>query len=344
MLAPVIRRIAPLARTAAIIVAALALVSISLVPSYAATTTPTLCQSIAIPDYITPSPTWDGGASPPVNIVVANVDSGPGTTQESNYVTAIDQAQAAGITVLGYVWTDYGSEPTATVEAEVNTWQSVYGVTSIFFDGAATSASEEGYYQTISDYVHVNSGALVMLNPGGIPAEGYLNFADIINIFEGDPTSYDSYTPPSWVADYAPSRFSNIIYDAQGEATMAAVLSRSQGLGAGYVYITDGSLPNPYSALPSYWSDETALINQVCAPAATPSPTPTATPTPVPTATPTPTTAPTPTPSPTARPTSTPTATPTPTPRSTPTPKPTPAARPTPSPTATPTPRHTHHH
>jgi hypothetical protein len=120
MLAPVIRRIAPLARTAAIIVAALALVSISLVPSYAATTTPTLCQSIAIPDYITPSPTWDGGASPPVNIVVANVDSGPGTTQESNYVTAIDQAQAAGITVLGYVWTDYGSEPTATVEAEVN--------------------------------------------------------------------------------------------------------------------------------------------------------------------------------------------------------------------------------
>ena len=33
---------------------------------------------------------------------------------------------------------------------EVNAWKSFYGVTSIFFDGAAVSKGEESYYQTIS--------------------------------------------------------------------------------------------------------------------------------------------------------------------------------------------------
>jgi hypothetical protein len=327
-----LKKIPPRARLAPIVVVILALASISIVPDIAATATPPLCQSIAIPDYTYPSSTWDGGATPPVSVLTANVDSGPGTTQNSQYVTAIDQAKAAGITVLGYVWTNYGAEPTATVEAEVNTWQSLYGVTSIFFDGAATRASEESYYETISNYVHAASGAIVMLNPGAVPAEGYMNFADIINIFEDDAASYDSFTPPSWVSDYSPSRFSNIVYGVQGESAMQGVLSRSESLGAGYVYITNGNLPNPYNGLPSYWADETALINQECEPAATLTPTQTATPTPIPTATATSTPTATLAPTPTARPTRT--ATPTPTATST--------LRATPTPTSTPRP-HNHH-
>lgn len=248
----------------------------------AAVTSPVLCQSVAIPDYISPDATWDGGATPPVSLLTANVDSGPGVTQNSSYVAAIDQAEAAGITVLGYVWTDYGAEPMSTVESEVNTWDSLYGVTSIFFDGAATSASEESYYETISNYVHAVPGAIVMLNPGDVPAQGYLNFADVINIFEGDAQQYSSYSPPSWVSNYAPSRFSNIIYGVASTSAMTSVLEESESNGTGYVYITNGNLPNPYAALPSYWSQETSLINQDCSPSVTPSPSPTTTPTPSP--------------------------------------------------------------
>ena len=32
------------------------------------------------------------------------------------------------------------------------------------------------------------------------------------------------------------------------------------GTNAGYIYITDDQLPNPYDTLPSYWSQEVSLI------------------------------------------------------------------------------------
>ena len=41
---------------------------------------------------------------------------------------------------------------------------------------------------------------------------------------------------------------------------MLADLSKAVQLNAGYVYITDQTLPNPYAQLPSYWDQEVAAI------------------------------------------------------------------------------------
>lgn len=166
--------------------------------------------------------------------------------------------------MLGYVWTDYGGEPTSTVEAEVNQWKSFYGVTSIFFDGASVNQGEESYYQTISAYVHETSGSVVELNPGSVPAQGYMDFGDVIDVFEGSASEYESFTMPSWATAYPASDFANIVYGVSNESGMATALARAQFLGTGYVYITDGNLPNPYSSLPSYWSYETELVDQAC--------------------------------------------------------------------------------
>ena len=44
---------------------------------------------------------------------------------------------------------------------------------------------------------------------------------------------------------------------------MLADLSKAVSLNAGYVYITDQTLPNPYAQLPSYWDQEVAAIASV---------------------------------------------------------------------------------
>jgi len=46
-----------------------------------------------------------------------------------------------------------------------------------------------------------------------------------------------------------------------GSVLMLADISRAEALDAGYVYITDQGLPNPYGQLPSYWDQELTRIS-----------------------------------------------------------------------------------
>ena len=46
---------------------------------------------------------------------------------------------------------------------------------------------------------------------------------------------------------------------------MTTVLSLSIARGAGYVYITSDTMPNPWTVLPDYWVAETSLISEACA-------------------------------------------------------------------------------
>ena len=67
-------------------------------------------------------------------------------------------AQAAGITPLYYIWTDYGATPLATVESELQNAITWYGVASPMFDGTSASASEASYYEARYNYA-VAAGA-----------------------------------------------------------------------------------------------------------------------------------------------------------------------------------------
>ena len=225
-----------------------------------ATVTP---SSALIPMYIYPSPltSWTtvNGYAPTVKYVVANASSGPGTTVDPNYATAIANAQAAGITVLGYVDTNYGAVPAGTVSTNIGLWESLYGVTSIFFDRAATSTGELSYYTTVCGYVHATAGAVAVLNHGAIPNVGYAALGDILVVFEGAYSSWSSFSPPSWFASYPPSKFAVLVYSASGTATMAGVVTQAQQYGIGNIYVTDEADDN-FSALPTYLAAEIAQL------------------------------------------------------------------------------------
>jgi len=197
--------------------------------------------------------------------MVANVDSGPGTTADPNYASAIAQARAAGAAVFGYVYSDYGANSLASVEANINLWKNLYGVTDIFIDEASTNTSTESYYQALSNYVHTQTpGSLTILNFGTMPPQSFMSAGDIMITFEGDYSTYESTTFPSWVNSYAADRFYNIVYDVPNQAAMTQVLSQAEHYNVGYVYATNDTLPNPYDSVPPYLSSEASEAHSNC--------------------------------------------------------------------------------
>ena len=223
-------------------------------------------QSMAVPAYFDPGPFWAqmGRARPTLRLAVVNPASGPGSAPDPRWLSAIRAAQAAGITVVGYVATSYAARSLSAVKADVNAYYRWYGVNGIFFDEASTSCASASYYSTLNSFVKAEGGlARTILNPGTQTNECYVRDADILLTFEGSDTQYvDSYSAPAWVARYSPSHFWHVIYGTSNVSAMAHAVRLSKRRGAGFVYVTPATLPNPYDILPSglYWTEELAEI------------------------------------------------------------------------------------
>ena len=43
---------------------------------------------------------------------------------------------------------------------------------------------------------------------------------------------------------------------------MLSDIKRVEALNAGYIYVTDQNLPNPYGELPSYWDQEVTMLSR----------------------------------------------------------------------------------
>jgi Spherulation-specific family 4 len=224
-------------------------------------------QSMAVPAYFYPGSFWtqmDQAGSSALKLAVMNPASGPGSAPDPQYVSAVRAAQAAGITVVGYVYTSYGARSLAAVESDVNAYYGWYGVNGIFFDEASNSCASASYYATLNSFVKSKGGtARTILNPGTQTSECYVPDADILLTFEGSYRQYVSgYSAPSWVSRYPPSHFWHVIYGTPSTSAMTQAVALSKRRGAGFVYVTPDTLPNPYDTLPTgpYWTGELANI------------------------------------------------------------------------------------
>jgi Spherulation-specific family 4/IPT/TIG domain len=225
-------------------------------------------QHILVPSYIVPGSGWNGIASsyPTVGIALLNVDSGPGSAAETSFKNQVATEEAAGIAMYAYVSSDYGDVALSSVETQINDYASWYGVHDIFVDEAPTNCGTDNdvasYYQPLYTYIHAHGGDEI-LNPGTANSTSscYMAVTDILDTFEGSYTSYMGYTPAQWTSGYAASRFFNEVYDTPTEGDMVSVLDHLETLNAGWVYVTNLNTPNPYNALPSYWTDEVDTVS-----------------------------------------------------------------------------------
>jgi Spherulation-specific family 4 len=245
------------------------LAGLALLTSAGPASAATIPAHIVVPAYWYPgTSSWSDLAadgSPTVSGAVLNPCAPDGTCSPGDAVNPatrsdLQQDQAVGITFYGYVWTDYGSVPIATVESEIHDYAAWYGLKNIFLDGASTScATESSYYLPLYKYVHALGGK-VILNPGTTSNSCYMAASDLIDMFEGTQASLGGWSQPSWMRSYSQSRFIATVYGVTGSAAMQSSVRLAGTGGFGNVYVTDQSLPNPYGQLPSYWSSEVSYL------------------------------------------------------------------------------------
>ena len=195
---------------------------------------------------------------------VMNPSSGPGGSKNSDYVNAVQYCHSHGQIVIGYVHTSYGNRSLATVEGEVTQYYQWYQVDGIFVDEMSNDSSTTAYYHSLYQYIHTQGGggaALVVGNPGAAASSDWQltqQAADELLIFEGSAKTYSSWFPPAWVSNYPAGTFWNVVYNAPTLSSMQTACSHSKMVNAGSMFVTYGTLPNPYKFLPkaSYWKSE----------------------------------------------------------------------------------------
>jgi hypothetical protein len=197
----------------------------------------------------------------PGSIAIVNPDNGPVKRAAKDYLGAMRRCEEGGQKVIGYAYTRYGKRSIAKVEKAIRDYYSWYpGVEGIFLDEMAEqpSAKVETYYRTLENYVH-ERGGLVVGNPGDTAATAWqLTVVDEVVTFEGSAAQYASYEPPAWVLAAGPEQIANIVFAASGAGQMEAVCTQAAAENVGLIYVTNlPERPNPYEALPSYWSAET---------------------------------------------------------------------------------------
>ncbi|KAL4758534.1 spherulation-specific family 4 protein [Aspergillus foveolatus] len=248
-------------------------------------------QQIALASYIHPladPAAWNriiGYPSNIVSVLIANVLNGPDTTINEAWADVINRASASGKRIIGYVRTGYlgqsqqrfetrlGSTEmadwVAQIEADVDLWYALYPgkIGGIFFDEVLNICGSNNEYADLYRFLSDNtkrkySDAFTVLNPGTTIPQCFENSADTLMTFEQSFDIYmNSYVPnPGWTPT-DPRKLWHIIYGVpQAEAARVANLAHERG--AGFIHITDDTLPNPYDTLPNeaYMS---ALMNAV---------------------------------------------------------------------------------
>jgi hypothetical protein len=198
--------------------------------------------------------------------VIVNPANGPGLRVDPNYAAVVRKLRDAGVKVLGYVHTSYGDRDLGEVEADVETFLSLYAVDGFFVDEMSSDPERVSYYTSLRAFIKDRSpGFAVVGNPGTTPDEAYASApaADTLILFEGPARHFRNYRAPEWTSRYPRSRFGHIVYGTPTEDDMRTILSRSDRNHAGTIFIGDGQGNNPYSGLPPYWDLETAARKAV---------------------------------------------------------------------------------
>lgn len=220
---------------------------------------------------------WEAVRQAAAKVKVAaifNPGNGPGVSRSAEYAALVASCRAAGVLMIGYVYTSYGARPAADVKADVDRHYLWYDVDGIFFDEATNTEAGVAHYADLNAHVKAKGPrSLVIINPGSNVPESYITggATDVICVFESN-TGYPGWTPAPWMAGRPADHFFHLPYNVAGESVMRDYLRLAAERNAGWVYISDDVLPNPWDALPTYWTVEVDAVEALNVPPAIPRP------------------------------------------------------------------------
>jgi hypothetical protein len=190
-------------------------------------------------------------------IAIINPDNGAGPSKDPNFVSGINKLKANSITVLGYVYTNYGARSVSTLKSEISDYKTWYGVNGIFFDEMSGLASTLSYYKQLASYVKSIGLGMTMGNPGTTVSKTLVGVFTNLCIYEnpGMPKTgeIDGYK------SYGKHGFSYIAYGVGNMPSKSTIDGTTSYVG--YIYITNLGGSNPYNGLPSYISSEASILS-----------------------------------------------------------------------------------
>jgi hypothetical protein len=227
---------------------------------------------VLVPAYFYPTgeglKDWQrlGLAAAKVKVVaIANPETGPGDRLNPDYSRAIKGAHDAGVTVIGYVDTNYGGRPLAEIQADLDRWVEFYPqIGGFFLDRQSTTSRDVPIYMKIRDAARrKRKDALLINNPGTTCDEPFIAqpCADATCVFSGFE-GFDAFRLPPSYGPRDPSRFAAFTYQINGSLAMRQVIQGAILKRIGYIYVSD--MPrgeNPWSRLPTYWDGEIEAIH-----------------------------------------------------------------------------------
>jgi Spherulation-specific family 4 len=218
------------------------------------------CSHSLIPAYLPPAALLDlAKHAPAPRLLVVNPASGPGAQPQPAYRRAIKAARESGARVLGYVPTTFGARPADAVVADAGRYATWYGVDGVFLDEVSHDPAQLPYYRALSARLRAAGVTFVALNPGTVPARGYLALADVVVTFEGPFADYATRVAqtPGWLRALPLDRTAHLVY-ATSREQLDELLREPRR--AGYLYATSGTPPDPWGVLPPYLGDEEARL------------------------------------------------------------------------------------
>ena len=192
---------------------------------------------------------WAGGR---LAFAVVNVDDGPGTAPDHDYYQTVF-AEPSKTPLLGYVSVGYGDRSASVVRREALAWREWYGVSGLMLDEVPAVAQRNSWSLDLIDQLRVDGATQVVANPGTVPVPELLLSADVTCVYEGPWDVYRGLRPPPrWLRRTDPNRQWHLVHSCPAPALPAARRLAARR-GAGYLWATPGTLPNPWRTLPEEW-------------------------------------------------------------------------------------------
>jgi Spherulation-specific family 4 len=221
----------------------------------AADGTELVMPQLIVPAYFHPacSPggwAWLAEHAAQVRLVVLNLADGPGGRPDAAVLPVLDRLHSAGVTVAGYVDTNYGRRRNREALTELRQYLDWYEVAGVFFDRAAAAAEQVGYYAGLAHQARQMGAQVVALNHGTHPVEAYAEHADLLGTFEGPWSAYLDLAVPRWARSRPAGQFYHLPHSVPLESFRDAFWLAARR-NAGCVYVTDNGGANPWDRLPA---------------------------------------------------------------------------------------------
>jgi hypothetical protein len=196
-------------------------------------------------------------------VAIVNPNSGPGDERNLDYAAIFTQAKNHGITLVGYVSTDYGKRAKAKIKKDIDTWIKFYPqIRGFFFDQQPREGHGAANFVELRDYAKDKlPEPLVITNPGVLCDAMYLALA-VSNVtcvfvnFQG----FDQFELPPTLKVYDPSRFAALPYNISNAETMRTMVKDAIIKRIGYLYVSDAKPPILWDRLPVYWDEEVDAV------------------------------------------------------------------------------------